>query len=214
MEGPAPAPEQTPAAQMPETWAALELRPASPSPGGRGGPRGAAAAKRAKTAPAAGTAQHSAQREQERMRLRNAKSQAILELRPSPQKPGSRSSSAPRQRRGSKGADRPSSDILDLERQRVRLACKREVLDFFSSCAESVERMNREQTKLMMQKLNHTQPHEGALAHVVQRCGQEREQLLQTWASAIETKGMPGALRKERMADSCLGDSGLLLGKA
>lgn len=65
----------------------------------------------------------------------------------------------------------------DIEKQKLRVACKMEIVDFFNGYSSSLDKMTAEQTKILLSKL-HTGSNDAELAEIVQQCDDERQQLL------------------------------------
>jgi len=71
----------------------------------------------------------------------------------------------------------------DIERQKLRMACKMEILDFFNGYSTAVGKMTAEQTKMLLAKLHGSGASTGDdLAGAVRKCEQEREDQLQEWS--------------------------------
>lgn len=68
----------------------------------------------------------------------------------------------------------------DLEEQKLRLACKMEILDFFNGYHNAIGKMTAEQTKLLLTKL-HSGLDSSGLSETVQQCENERNKQRQEW---------------------------------
>lgn len=87
--------------------------------------------------------------------------------------------SAPELRLDLTSTHKPTKE--DLDKQKLRIACKMEILDFFNGYSNAVSKMSAEQTKMLMAKL-HKGSDDAELADAMQKFEQQREQQLKDWA--------------------------------
>lgn len=73
----------------------------------------------------------------------------------------------------------------DVEKQKLRVACKMEILDFFKGYSSTVEKMTEGQTKALLAKLHGCTDRTNS-AGVVQQCGEQPEQQLHEWEQHAE----------------------------
>merc|ERR1719476_615165 len=83
----------------------------------------------------------------------------------------------------------PSPDLCakeDVEKQKLRVACKMEILEFFNGYRSAGGKMTAEQTRSLLSKLQGGSVEDGRLAEDVQQSGQEQEAQLQEWSENPE----------------------------
>lgn len=72
-----------------------------------------------------------------------------------------------------------STDPEEIEKQKLRVACKMQILNFFDGYNGAVKKMTKDQTKLLLDNMNGRTP--GIGTEVVQNCEMEREATIREW---------------------------------
>lgn len=106
--------------------------------------------------PVSGPPMNGIRRQEERAAAKEAKIQQMLEERAIRLATEAALATQKRQQAAqlAKNASAPELGGEDLEKQRMRLACKMEILDFFNGYSNSVTKMTSEQTKVLHAKLH------------------------------------------------------------
>jgi len=142
---------------------------------------------------ARGPPENGARREAERLAAKKAKVEALLEeraereaLKAMMNRGAAGSRSAPALPAGVQPLDLATASAGqgkdDIERQKLRVACKMEILDFFNGYSTAVGKMTAEQTKLLLAKIQGGGAGDD-LAGAVQQCEQQRVEQAQEWSA-------------------------------
>jgi len=95
----------------------------------------------------------------------------------------------------------------DIEKQKLRVACKMEILDFFNGYRSAGGKMSAEQTRALLSRLQGSSVEDGGLAEHVQQSGQEQEAQLQEWSEnpTLHTPGDEQSIptRLQQVNDFC-----------
>lgn len=146
--------------------------------------RGGYAASSCSSAPMVGGPTNGDRRAAERQAAKQAKVDQLLAERA--QRLAVQSATAPKMQRGFVGSasapalalefEAGSSSAEELEKQKLRVACKMEILDFFNGYSMASGKMSAEQTKQLLAKLHNKGSGDGHPAAPSKRCDQEREE--------------------------------------
>lgn len=148
-------------------------------------------ASRREVAPVSGPPLNGARREAERRAAREAKVQKVLEERAMRLAAEAAAVAAPKMQRSSAAASAPELRLdlsatnkatkEDLDKQKLRIACKMEILQFFNGYSSAVGKMTAEQSKMLLAKLQKGSD-ETELADAMQKFELQREDQLRQWA--------------------------------
>lgn len=132
-----------------------------------------------------GPPMNGAMRDAERRAAKELKVQMMLEERAlrlaseakASQKSSLRSSPSEPEPRSEKAS---GSTREELEKQKLRVACKMEILEFFNGYSKAIGKMTTDQTKVLLSKLHSSD--EGKLSSTLQEMDTQREQHQQEWS--------------------------------
>lgn len=137
----------------------------------------------------AGPPMNGAKREAERRAAKELKVQQMLEER-AIRLATEAAAKAPLQRNSYSSASAPELRLdlsatrntkEELEKQKLRVACKMEILDFFNGYSKAVGKMTADQTKILLSKL-HSSADEGNLTTTMQQLEQQQYEHLAEWS--------------------------------
>jgi len=98
----------------------------------------------------------------------------------------------------------PRQSQQDIDQQKMRVACKMEILGFFNGYSNAVGKMTAEQTKLLLEKLHSGLDSDG-LSETVQQCEHERDQQRQEWSNKSHQMEDPHSIQRrlQQVNDFC-----------